>query len=259
MRDYSNLRKNAKFSTQVYKGVIWVPLNTLGKSKLCGLDIRRLLLLKKIHNDYNEIIKKVNTLYDAIQYLQKSNYKNTDDNQFTYEDGVNWEHHTSGYESLRNNGGCCASVAAAICTLLKDNYDIVNMIVVIALNGSCHVLNYIENCGKKYIVDAYAMTNEYKKYVPLETGELKDFVSAKLHTGVLLEIDSLQSFFDFYRRYFIKRKDCYDFFQIDGGRVPSISLDRRSNCIELMILGSSMKLISKDKKEHDLIIKNILQ
>ncbi|MBD5547368.1 MAG: hypothetical protein HDQ97_08215 [Lachnospiraceae bacterium] len=258
MRNYSNLRKTAKFSTQVYKGVRWVPLNTLGKSRFCGLKIKKLLLLKRMcHCCNNEIIKEINTLYDAIRYLQKSNYKNTDDNEFTFEEGVNWEHHKSGFESLKNNSGCCASVAAAICTLLKDNYDIVKMIVVIALNGSCHVLNYIENNGKKYVVDAYAMTNEYKKFVPVETGEFKDFVSAKLHIGVLLKIDSLQDFFEFYRRYFIRRKDCYDFFLVDGESVPSISLERNSDSIEITIAGNSMKLVSKDKKKHDLIVKNI--
>lgn len=116
------------------------------------------------------------------------------------------------------------------------------------------MLNYIENNGKKYVVDAYAMTNKYKRYVPSETGKFCDFVSSKLHTGVLLEIDDLQAFFDFYRRYFIKRNDCYDFFLIDDEVVPCISLNRTSESINLIIKGKSMYLVSKDRKEHNLLI-----
>ena len=249
MWNSSNLRKNVKFSTQVFKGVNWIPLNTLGESRYSDSKMKIFALLKKTYYFSNDdIIKKINTLYDALQFLQVNNFKVENDNVFFYGNGIKWEAHKSGNDALQNNKGCCASVAATICTLLKSNYDVVKMIVIIALKGSCHVLNYIENDGKKYVVDAYAMTNKYKKYVPSETGKFRDFVSSKLHTGVLLEIDNLQAFFGFYRRYFIKRNDCYDFFLVDDEIVPCISLNRTSDSINLIIKGRIMHLVSKDKK-----------
>lgn len=253
-----NLKRNVVFSTQVSKGVRWIPLNTLGDSGYSNLKMKMLVLLKRCHYFSNdEIIKRINTLYDAIQFLQISNFKVENDNVFFYNDGIEWEMHSSGNDALQNNKGCCASVAAAMCTLLKDNYDVVKIVVVIALRGSCHVLNYIENNGKKYVIDAYAMTNKYKQYIPKETGRFCDYVSSKLHTGVLLEIDDLQNFFDFYRRYFIKRNDCYDFFLIDDEVVPCISLNRTINSIDFIIKGRTMYLVSKDKKQHNLLVKHI--
>lgn len=258
MTNISNLRKDAIFSTQIFRGVRWVPVNTLGRSRYSDLKMKGLVWLKQFRYFSNDdIIKKIHTLYEAIQFLQVGNFEVMCDNVFFNSGGVEWELHKSGYDGLEYNKGCCASLAATIYTLLNKNYDSIKLIVIIALHGSCHVLNYIESNGKKYIIDAYAMTNKYKEYIPFETGKFRDFVSSKIMTGVLLEIDELQNFFDFYRRYFIKRNDCYDFFLVDDGVVPCISLDRTLNNIELIIKGKSMHLISKDTKEHNLAVKYI--
>lgn len=253
----TNLHESAIFKTRVYRGVTWVPINTLGVSHYSNSTMKCMIEARNNDLTSEEIYKKISNLYEFIQFIQLSDFQVKEDNVFSDSEGLIWESHNNGLEALKQNGGCCASVAALVNTTLKKRYDLIKIIVIITLNGSCHVLNYIEDNKKKYIVDAYAMTNEYKKYIPVESGKLSDYLQSKILTGVLLEVDSLEDFFEFYRRYSIKKDNCYDFFFVENDVVPCISLIRENEDIIIYLKEDTMKLISKDRKKHNLRINYI--
>ena len=74
-KDTVNLRENAAFYTKIYPGVYWIPVNTLGKSRLTNEDI------EKLKNKSPEIKReKIKNLYELIQLLQIGGFEVVDDN-----------------------------------------------------------------------------------------------------------------------------------------------------------------------------------
>jgi len=242
--DTKALCSEADFSTKLYPGVRWVPIRRLGGTRYTNEQIER---SDKAPMQY----KCVCTLYELVQWLQVKDYKVIEDNFFVEEDGRLWEYHRDGEAFETNGGGCCATIAAWTKKTLDEYYNKISMILILSECGSCHIVNLFEHNDKMYIFDMYSMTNRYKRYVPLETGKLSDFLKTKIITGGLLEINSLEDFASYFVRYSSAKKDHYVICQLEDAYVPPVVLVRRKGYIGLTVrTNSNIKVVYN---AHDLV------
>ena len=65
-----------EFETQVYKGVYWVPINSLGKTRYTSAEMFEISKLS-LENKR----KKIGNLYEAIQLFQISEFRGCLDNK----------------------------------------------------------------------------------------------------------------------------------------------------------------------------------
>lgn len=194
--DTYNLRHEASYHHPIYKGVYWVPVNTLGKTRYKDVQI---LDFKSLSPE--EKWEKVLNLYEAIQILQLGQFKSMEDNVSFNRDNISWAIHTNGRESVVRNAGCCASAANWLSYMLQGKYEEVGVLSILANTGRGHAVNYICHKGKQYVVDTNAFLYEHLEYIQPETGLLQDFRKSKIITGVLLQVDSLEDFTNFYSTY----------------------------------------------------------
>ena len=238
LKDTINLRHNAKFKTKVFENVHWVPITALGETDYTNEQFKRQILVLS----GKDCLSKINTLYEAIQLLQLGDFEARDDNILIEEDGETWEYHTSGKDAFFNNGGCCASVASWLCFVLNDKYDEIGLMSTSPLTGNGHVLNYIKQDNKFYIVDPYAMVNAHASYVVSETGLKSDFVRSKIMTCGLFEVENLSDFANLYarRHYFTspeflffkhKNKTCPPIYQVLIDKVLYLKIKSQSSIV----------------------------
>lgn len=99
---YSN---SIEFETEVYPGVYWVPLNTLGKSRYTNEQMKYIAQLSP-----EEKRQKINNLYEAVQLFQISNFQGEFDNINHWIDETTlWQTHKNPKDAVCTNKGCCAS------------------------------------------------------------------------------------------------------------------------------------------------------
>lgn len=190
------------FSTQIYKGVFWVPTNRLG-------------IPSYPHHEYGNICelppeakkKKINTLYDGIICFQAGNFKCVEDNILIKDnDNILWTFHNSGLYSHLSNQGCCSSMAHWLLYALEGKYEECGLVVLLAQSGNGHVVNYIKMNHQIYIVDMTIYIPEITPLLPRETGNIEDYRHGKFLIGGLLMVDSLEDFADFFTKYMGKAK-----------------------------------------------------
>ncbi|WP_251615539.1 hypothetical protein V1225_09365 [Emergencia sp. JLR.KK010] len=207
-KDTVNLRENAAFYTKIYPGVYWIPVNTLGKSRLTNEDI------EKLKNKSPEIKReKIKNLYELIQLLQIGGFEVVDDNIYEQHNGLQWEKHRTGYDAVRLNQGCCASVASFGNYILEGKYEEVGLVGISSLSGNGHVVNYIMHHSCIYIIDLFAMTNKFVSEICVETGFKRDYIKTSIPTSILMKVDSFEDFANFFSKFMYLRSKEYLFFQ----------------------------------------------
>lgn len=221
MKDTINLRENASFCTKIYPGVHWIPVNTLGKSQLTNEDIKKM-------KDASPEIKRdrIRNLYELIQLIQIGGFEVVDDNIYEWHDDLLWEKHVTGYEAVRSNKGCCASVANFGNYILKDKYDEVGLIGISSLSGNGHIVNYIIHQSRIFVVDLFSMTNKFVHEICVETGFKRDYVKTAIPTSILMTVDGFENFANFFSKFMYLRSKEYLFFQHSGLECPSIAVQR---------------------------------
>ena len=168
-RDLQTLRHGADFVVNVYEGVDWVPASALGKSDFSNADIA---LLRQSSPEDKQ--KAIDTLYEALQLYQISDFRAADDNVRIFENGVNWEHHKPGYYAVLTNEGCCATDSNWLNYILKDDYEEVGFMATSQPDGSGHIFNYIKQDGYYYFIDLtkYRASDSFSA---VESGDLSDY------------------------------------------------------------------------------------
>lgn len=205
--DTTNLRLNAKFETRISKDVYWVPVNSLGGTRYTNTDIEQLVTLQP-----DEKCKAINTLYEAIQLFQHSNFIEMSDVRIIEENGVEWEHHKPGYEAVRTNRGCCASDSSWLTYILEGCYSEMGLFAISRIWGNGHIINYIKQDGWYYFIDMMTNEKQYVKSVSVETGKIADFRKTKYITGILTKAKSLEAFANFFSRYMLRKVPEHIFF-----------------------------------------------
>ena len=194
--DTYNLRYLAHFCVPIFDGIKWVPVNVLGKTNYSDKQIQALGSIP-----VKERRKAITCLYEALQLLQLNRFQSRDDNRAVYYENVLWSFHTDGKTAAEKNMGCCASVANWMIYMLNGLYDEIGVLSIISNTGTGHAVNYIRNASNWYILDANAFLDEHKEYICPETGHLSDFRKSKILTGVFFQVNSLESFANFFSTY----------------------------------------------------------
>ena len=202
MRDTINLRHNAAYETQIYKNVYWVPVNVLGKTRYTNDEMAH-----EIRKYTVEQIRDLKfSVYEAIQYFQLvMRFQETNDIVFYKHMGHNWQLHKSGRYAYETNCGCCASSAAWLNYVIEKTYPDRGYFHFIRQNGSGHVLNYIKDNGNFYIIDMSTQTYENAKYVPVENGNMKQYIASQLYSGICYKTTSLLDFVKYHRKVYVHK------------------------------------------------------
>ena len=192
----SMLRSDASFHVQVYNDVYWVPANTLGMPDLTDTDIQDM-----VGQDPFIIQEQIDTVYEAIRYIEVSGFRSASDNIQILEAPILWEHHKPGYFAVSTNEGCCSTISNLFHFLLEDDYEEIGYIAISQIDGNGHVINYVKQNDLFYVIDLtnYRMDNHN---AVIENGDLDDhnsgrgFILANLH-----ETDDLANIEKYYSAY----------------------------------------------------------
>lgn len=103
-RDIGQYSNSIQFETEVYDGVYWVPINTLGASRYSDEEMLEISKLP-----IEERKERIGNLYEAVQLFQLSEFRGTLDNKNYMIDGVHWQTHKSPKEAVLSGEGCCAT------------------------------------------------------------------------------------------------------------------------------------------------------
>ncbi len=192
-KDLKTLRHEAQFEQQVYDGVYWVPVATLGGSRYTNAQVNEMLAASPEEKQQN-----MSTLYEALQLYQVGNFTPSDDNVRQMENGVFWEHHKPGYYAVRSNTGCCATDSNWLHYILAGDYEEVGYLATSQRDGSGHVYNYIYHDGWYYFVD---LTHYHASGSPMdsavEDGDMNSYYATDFILGNLHRAKDFQSYVDY--------------------------------------------------------------
>jgi hypothetical protein len=174
--DTINLRIEADYEIEVADDVYWVPVNQLGGSRLTNYDISKLITLTPGQKQ-----SKINTLYEAIQLYQASNFRGVFDNYMT----EIWNFHKPGHHAVRTNEGCCASNSNWLSYFLYTKYEQMGFIHYSQSNGSGHIMNYIFHNGWYYFIDMMMYRTDSLPFAGKETGTINGYKDKELISGNL--------------------------------------------------------------------------
>ena len=195
-KDLLTLRHDADFGIEVFDGVYWVPVSSLGKSRFENREISDL-----IGENPETKQAEAKTLYEALQIYQIGGFAASDDNVRISENGINWEHHKPGYNAVLTNNGCCATSANWLNYILKDDYDEVGFIATSQRDGSGHIYNYIKEDGWYYFIDLTHYRTDWVA-TAAESGNLDDYYSSDFVLGNLHKTKSVESFVNYVQQAF---------------------------------------------------------
>lgn len=187
-QDLRTLRHNADFAINVAPGVDWVPAAHLGITDSSNRAVHQMLTLSP-----EEKQAEVNTLYEALQLYQISDFRAADDNVRIPESGINWEHHKPGYYAVLTNEGCCATDSNWLNYILRGDYEEVGYMATSQRDGSGHIFNYIKHEGFYYFIDlTHYRASDYNTAV--ESGDLGDYYSTDFVLGNIHKAESPEAF-----------------------------------------------------------------
>lgn len=189
--DTINLRHGADFKTQIAKDLFWVPVNVLGSSRFTNEEIYALTARKPA----DKIRSLGFNAYEAIQLFQCVRlFEETNDIVYFQAGERTWEMHKSGKYAVETGEGCCASAAAWFNYVIQNRYPDRGYIQYIRPDGSGHTMNYIYTNQHYYIIDLTTQIHTNAPYVPIENGDIKEYCSAQLYTGICFMTKMLLNF-----------------------------------------------------------------
>lgn len=218
LSDTPNLRLNADFDIEVVDGVYWIPINSLGKTRYSNEQI-----VAMINQSPEQKQAAIRTLFEAIQLYQVSKFKGVYDNIKIEENGILWEHHKPGYDSVRTNEGCCASDASWLIYLLKNDYDEIGTCGFGQHDGNGHIINYIKHNGWYYFIDMMQYRLDSIPTSGTETGLIKDYQKAyEQAAGNFHRAKSIKSYIEYLKKS-LKHTPCF-FITCNKDYCPPIGL-----------------------------------
>ena len=237
--DLSTLRIDARYQSEIARGVYWVPANSLGGTRYTNAEISQM-----IGHSPEEKQSEISTLYEALQLYQIGGFLSSDDNVRIPENGVDWEHHKPGYYAVLTNNGCCATDSNWLHYILDGDYDEIGYIGLSQPDGSGHVFNYILQDGWYYLID---LTHYLAAggNTAVEDGNLEGYYASDFILGNIHKTQSLQAYADYIQAKFneppalIVKYTASDVPAIDGVRNPDGSVEivyAQMNDLELEVL-----------------------
>lgn len=170
---YANAKTVSIYTTKNSNIVKFNVPSELGMPKLTKEEVEEL-----IGADPKIIQQKISTVYDLIQYMESSNYKNISGDTKVVDKDYVWSFNKPALITINDNKGNCGATSNLANYILKDDYDEIGFIHFSADSGQGgHVFNYIKQNNKYYIIDflKYPM-GDYKGFADiLIFDNLEDF------------------------------------------------------------------------------------
>ena len=169
---YSN---TIQFETEVYPNVFWVPLNTLGKSRYTNEEIK---IISKLSPD--EKRNKIQTLFEAVQLFQISDFQGTFDSVNHWVDETTlWQIHKTPLDAIISNNGCCATDTNWLSYMLSGKYQSIYSFCYANEDGNGHITNCIKHNDWFYFLDMMMCRNDSQEYLCPENGVLEDLLASE--------------------------------------------------------------------------------
>lgn len=173
--DTGNYSNSARFETEVYPGVYWVPLNTLGSSRYTTADMARIAALP-----LEEKRSRIANLYEAVQLFHASDFRGAMDNVNRWTgDGALWQVHKSPEESVISNEGCCATDTNWLAYFIDGHYDAHSWFCYANEDGNGHITTCIQHYGDFYFLDMMMCRNDSQAFLCRETGDLSELLAGE--------------------------------------------------------------------------------
>lgn len=169
-KDTGNYFNDAHFRNEVYDGVYWVPINTLGKTRYTNSEILAISELPLA-----EKRKSISNLYEAIQLFQVSDFRGVLDNKDFWIDGVHWQTHKTPEKAVLSNEGCCATDTNWLLYFLKDRYDSTGSFCFGNADGNGHITSYIRQNDTYYFIDMMMCRKDSQTYFCKENATLLEW------------------------------------------------------------------------------------
>lgn len=170
-RDIGQYSNSIRFETEVYDGVYWVPINTLGASRYSGEEMLEISKLP-----IEERKERIGNLYEAVQLFQISEFRGTLDNKNYMIDGIHWQTHKSPKEAVLSGEGCCATDTNWLAYFIGDKYDRVGSFCYACRDGNGHITTYIEQDNEYYFIDMMMCRKDSQAFLCKENGSLSDLM-----------------------------------------------------------------------------------
>ena len=169
--NYSN---TVVFETEVYPGVFWVPVNTLGTSRYTNAQMAEIAVLSPSHKKIH-----IRNLYEAIQLFQVSGFQGVFDNINHWIDGKLWQVHKSPEDAILSNEGCCATDTNWLAYFIQDHYDKVGSFCYANADGNGHITTYIRHNDDWYFIDMMMCRADSQSCFGKENGLLPELLCAE--------------------------------------------------------------------------------
>lgn len=195
-KDIGRYSYDIAFETQVFDGVFWVPVNSLGKTRYTSeemLEISKLSLKDKK--------SKISNLYEAIQLFQISEFKGVFDNKDLWINGIHWQTHKTPEEAVLSNEGCCATDTNWLAYFLEDKYEKIGSFCYGNASGDGHITTYIKQGEYYYFIDMMMCRKDSQDYLCEESGSLDHLMNSEW-AGFLYKSKNPYDFCGFYRERF---------------------------------------------------------
>ena len=224
-----NLRYDNSFTTKVYKDLYWVPVRELGDSRYATKEME-----EKKNFLPEEKYRLINTLYEAVQMFQVSDFKNMDDiNRVTDNENI-WEIYKTGYESVLTNEGCCASCVNWLIYMLKGKYNKIGALCYIRPWATGHCVNYIYHNNWYYLIDMQIQEKGYVNKIAKETGDLNEYLKSKPFANVFFKTRQLETYIEYISKYQKLYGDRMFFLKQETEILP-ISIKTQENEIKIFL------------------------
>ena len=178
-KDMGRYSNSIKFETEVYNGVYWIPINTLGASRYSNEEMVKIsqMSMKKKKS-------AIGNLYEAVQLFQVSDFQGIFDNKDYWIDNIHWQIHKSPEQAVLSNEGCCATDTNWLSYFINDKYDLVGSFCYACRDGNGHITTYIEHNNEHYFIDMMMCRKDSQSFLCKENGVLPDLINSEW-TGFL--------------------------------------------------------------------------
>lgn len=173
-KDIGQYSNSIQFETEVYNGVYWIPINTLGSSRYSNeemAEISKMSMEKKR--------KHIGNLYEAVQLFQVSEFQGISDNKDYWIDNIHWQTHKSPEKAVLSNEGCCATDTNWLAYFINDKYDSVGSFCYACRDGNGHITTYIRHNNEYYFIDMMMCRKDSQDFLCKENGLLSDLMDSE--------------------------------------------------------------------------------
>lgn len=219
---------DADFEVPISKNVFWVPVSKLGKPRYKNHDIQSMVNLSPEQ-------KKdcIQNLYEAVQLFINSQFKQSMDVKYIFENGVSWEIHKPGYWAVKTNHGCCSSDAAWLRYILDGKYEEMGYFSLSRPTGSGHVYNYFKIDQWFYLYDLFPLTQQKLHHALKESGKKIEYIKSEYMTGILIKCKSLEDYAHYFARIQMTKNFDHMFFRTVSKDVSPIAVNQCETYIEI--------------------------